>query len=238
MKSKRAAAYVRVSSFDQNTEAQETALREYVQRRGWTLNKIYRDEGICGARASRPALDELLRDCRRKTIDVVVVWKFDRFARSLTTLVSGLELCRALGIDFVSGDRSGRHLASDGRAHVPDNRCNLAVREIADRRTGQIGISKCSGKGEGPGPTASTQVIAQGDCRTEARTRPRQAAIQSAGQSVRGFGLDRSPALRGPILGTVQVAAAPKSFLNGSRRSPGAASSPGFEDHLVCSDGL
>jgi DNA invertase Pin-like site-specific DNA recombinase len=43
-----------------------------------------------------------LRDCRRKTIDVVVVWKFDRFARSLTTLVSGLELCRALGIDFVS----------------------------------------------------------------------------------------------------------------------------------------
>jgi DNA invertase Pin-like site-specific DNA recombinase len=102
MKLKRAAAYVRVSSFDQNTEAQETALREYIQRRRWTLHKIYRDEGISGAKASRPALDELLRDCRRKAIDVVVVWKFDRFARSLNTLVSGLELCRALGIDFVS----------------------------------------------------------------------------------------------------------------------------------------
>src|SRR4030088_832478 len=102
MKPKRAAAYVRVSSFEQNTEAQETALREYVQRRGWTLHKIYRDEGISGTKASRPALDELLRDCRRKAIDVVVVWSFDRFARSLTTLVSGLELCRAVGIDFVS----------------------------------------------------------------------------------------------------------------------------------------
>src|ERR1700730_957744 len=102
MKPKRAAAYVRVSSFDQNTEAQETSLREYIQRRGWTLHKIFRDEGISGTKASRPALDELLRDCRRKTIDVVDVWKFDRFGRSLTPAGGGLELLRALGIDFVS----------------------------------------------------------------------------------------------------------------------------------------
>ncbi len=73
-----------------------TALREYIQRRGWTLQKIYRDGGIFGTKASRPALDELLRDCRRKAIiDVVVVWKFDPFARSLTTLVAGLEICGA-----------------------------------------------------------------------------------------------------------------------------------------------
>jgi DNA invertase Pin-like site-specific DNA recombinase len=44
----------------------------------------------------------MLKDCRRRAFDVVVVWKFDRFARSLKTLISGLELCRALGIDFVS----------------------------------------------------------------------------------------------------------------------------------------
>ena len=55
-----------------------------------------------GITASRPGLDELLKDCRRRTIDVVVVWKFDRFARSLKNLIAGLELCRALGIDFVS----------------------------------------------------------------------------------------------------------------------------------------
>src|SRR4029077_14301582 len=75
--------------------------REYVQRRGWPPHKIYRDK-IIGVTASRPGLDELLKDCKRRTIDVVVVWKFDRFARSLKNLISGLEFCRALGIDFVS----------------------------------------------------------------------------------------------------------------------------------------
>ena len=101
MKKKRAALYVRVSSGEQHTEMQERALREYVQRRGWLPHKIYRDKRT-GATASRPGLDELLKDCRRRSIDVIVVWKFDRFARSLKNLIAGLELCRALGIDFVS----------------------------------------------------------------------------------------------------------------------------------------
>ena len=102
MKPKRAALYTRVSTDEQNTEAQERALREYVQRRGWMVQKIYRDRGQSGANAKRPALNELMRDCRRGSVDVVVVWKFDRFARSLNALISGLELCRSLGIDFVS----------------------------------------------------------------------------------------------------------------------------------------
>jgi len=102
VKTKRAALYVRVSSGEQNTGAQERALREYVQRRGWKLQHIYRDQGVSGASSNRPALNELLKDCRRGSVDVVVVWKFDRFARSLKQLMSGLETCRALGIDFVS----------------------------------------------------------------------------------------------------------------------------------------
>lgn len=102
MKTKRAALYVRVSTNEQDTGAQERALREYVQRRGWKLQKTYRDQGQSGASAKRPALNELLKDCRRGSVDVVVVWKFDRFARSLKQLMSGLETCRALGIDFVS----------------------------------------------------------------------------------------------------------------------------------------
>jgi DNA invertase Pin-like site-specific DNA recombinase len=101
MKQKRAALYVRVSTGEQHTEAQERALRDYVQRRAWVLHKIYRDK-CTGATASRPGLDELLNDCRRRSVDVVIVWKFDRFARSLKNLIAGLELCRALGIDFVS----------------------------------------------------------------------------------------------------------------------------------------
>jgi DNA invertase Pin-like site-specific DNA recombinase len=102
VKAKRAALYVRVSTNEQDTEAQERALREYVQRRGWKLQKIYRDQGVSGASSNRPALNELLKACRRGSIDVVVVWKFDRFARSLKQLMSGLEMCRSLGIDFVS----------------------------------------------------------------------------------------------------------------------------------------
>jgi len=102
MRPKRAALYTRVSTGEQNTEAQERALREYVQRRGWKVQKVYRDQGQSGANAKRPALNELLRDCRRGSVDVVMVWKFDRFARSLNALISGLELCRSLGIDFVS----------------------------------------------------------------------------------------------------------------------------------------
>src|SRR6266550_4066678 len=99
---KRAALYLRVSSNGQDTGAQETALREYVSRRDWTIHGVYKDLGVSGARSSRPALDQLLRDCRRRKFDVVLVWKFDRFARSLQTLISGLEVCRAFGIDFVS----------------------------------------------------------------------------------------------------------------------------------------
>jgi DNA invertase Pin-like site-specific DNA recombinase len=102
VKMKRAALYVRVSSGEQNTGAQERALREYVQRRGWKVQQVYRDQGISGASSNRPALNELLKACQRGSVDVVVVWKFDRFARSLKQLMSGLETCRALGIDFVS----------------------------------------------------------------------------------------------------------------------------------------
>ena len=102
MKKKRAALYMRVSSGEQNTEAQERAVRDYVQRRDWTIHRVYRDQGLSGANSNRPALNEMLKDCRRGSLEVVVVWKFDRFARSLKALISGLELCRSLGIDFVS----------------------------------------------------------------------------------------------------------------------------------------
>jgi DNA invertase Pin-like site-specific DNA recombinase len=102
VKTKRAALYVRVSTNEQDTGAQERALLEYVHRRGWKVQKMYRDQGESGVSAKRPALNDLLKDCRRGSVDVVVVWKFDRFARSLNALISGLELCRSLGIDFVS----------------------------------------------------------------------------------------------------------------------------------------
>lgn len=102
MKTRRAALYVRVSTSEQNTDAQETDLRQYAERRGWIVHDLYADRGISGGRIRRPGLDRLLADCRRRRVDVVLVWKFDRFARSLRQLVSALEEFKRLDIDFVS----------------------------------------------------------------------------------------------------------------------------------------
>jgi DNA invertase Pin-like site-specific DNA recombinase len=99
---KKAAIYSRVSTMDQHPEMQKGELVDYVKRRGWSLCKEYSDKGVSGAAARRPGLDALLEDCRRRKIDIVVVWKFDRFARSLKQLLNALELFRTLNIGFVS----------------------------------------------------------------------------------------------------------------------------------------
>src|ERR1700691_2696432 len=77
-------------------------LREYCQRRGVTLVDEYVDTGISGAKDRRPELDRLLTDAHRRQFDAVVVWKFDRFARSVSHLLRALETFRSLGIEFVS----------------------------------------------------------------------------------------------------------------------------------------
>jgi len=95
---KRAAIYTRVSTTDQHPEMQEEELVRYVIGRNWALHKKYSDKGVSGACEKRPGLDALLDDCRRRKVDVVVVWKFDRFARSLKQLVNALDLFRQLNI--------------------------------------------------------------------------------------------------------------------------------------------
>jgi putative DNA-invertase from lambdoid prophage Rac len=76
------AIYARVSTTDQTNAIQIRELKEYVERRGWELTGIYQDQ-MSGAKASRPGLDKLVADARRRNFDVVVVWKLDRFGRSL-----------------------------------------------------------------------------------------------------------------------------------------------------------
>ena len=100
---KRAAIYARVSTQNgQNPEMQLKELRDYCGRRGWEIAGEYVDKGISGAKEHRPALDRLLADCRKRSVDAVTVYRYDRFARSLRQLVNALEDFRALGIDFVS----------------------------------------------------------------------------------------------------------------------------------------
>ena len=74
----------------------------YCKRRGWETAGEYTDAGVSGAKEHRPALDRLLAECRKRLVDAVVVYRYDRFARSLRQLVNALEEFRALGIDFVS----------------------------------------------------------------------------------------------------------------------------------------
>jgi DNA invertase Pin-like site-specific DNA recombinase len=76
-------------------------LREYAQRRGWFAHE-YVDRGVCGAKERRPALDKLWSDCRKRLIDAVIVYRYDRFARSLRQLVNALCEFDSLGIQFVS----------------------------------------------------------------------------------------------------------------------------------------
>ena len=97
----RAAIYARVSTFDQEPENQLTEIRRYVTARGWTSAE-YVDRGVSGAKDRRPALDELLKDARRRRFDVVVVWRLDRLGRNLRHLIVLLEELQALGIAFVS----------------------------------------------------------------------------------------------------------------------------------------
>jgi len=100
--SKRVAAYVRVSDDDQNHELQVDELRAYVARRGWTTVGEYIDHGEKSWKERRPKLDEMMARFRRGGVDVVLVWKFSRFARSVRHLVTALDAFRALSVDFVS----------------------------------------------------------------------------------------------------------------------------------------
>src|ERR1035441_8916908 len=100
----RAALYARISTLNhgQDPEVQLGELREFCQRRGFAIAQEYVDKGISGSREKRPALDKLLTDCRKRLVDAVVVYRYDRFARSLRQVVNVLEEFRSLGIDFIS----------------------------------------------------------------------------------------------------------------------------------------
>jgi DNA invertase Pin-like site-specific DNA recombinase len=102
--STRVAIYARVSTLNhgQDVNMQLRELREYCQRRAWEIAGEYVDVGVRGAKDSRPELNRLMTDAHKRRFEVVCVWRFDRFARSVSHLLHALETFKALGIDFVS----------------------------------------------------------------------------------------------------------------------------------------
>lgn len=119
---KKAAIYVRVSTskrtgpdvYLQNPAVQEEPLRELAGKRGWEVTKVYCDR-MSGANPNRPEYKRMMEDARRRAFDVLMVWKFDRFARSLKELVTGLDEFRALDIEFVSSTEAMDTSTPSGR---------------------------------------------------------------------------------------------------------------------------
>jgi DNA invertase Pin-like site-specific DNA recombinase len=94
--------YARVSTKDQSCELQVRDLRAYCTARGFDPVREYVDVGQSGAKDSRPELNKLMDDARKRQFDAIVVWRFDRFARSTKHLLLALEEFRSLGIQFIS----------------------------------------------------------------------------------------------------------------------------------------
>jgi DNA invertase Pin-like site-specific DNA recombinase len=101
---KSAAIYARISTANHNQDVtlQTRELEQFAGARGWNVAGVYVDQGVSGTKDSRPELNRLMADAHRRRFDVVCVWRFDRFARSVSHLLRALETFKALGIDFVS----------------------------------------------------------------------------------------------------------------------------------------
>jgi DNA invertase Pin-like site-specific DNA recombinase len=98
----RVALYARVSTTDQNCELQLADLRQYARARGWDVTGEYVDTGWSGAKANRPALGRLMADARARRLDAVLVWKLDRWGRSVADSIRGIQELVSLGVRFIA----------------------------------------------------------------------------------------------------------------------------------------
>lgn len=101
---KRVCLYARVSTSNghQDPELQLRELRAFAAARGWTVTGEFTDVGVSGSKDRRPKLDLLMAGAKSRALDILLVWKLDRFARSLKHLVTALAEFEALGVQFVS----------------------------------------------------------------------------------------------------------------------------------------
>ena len=145
---KKVAVYVRVSTKDQSVEMQLNDLERYSKERGLNIFNVYKDSGVSGTKESRPALNELMNDAKKRKFDVVLVWRFDRFARSTKHLVTALYEFRNLGIDFISYQENIDTSSPLGEAifTIISAMSKLERDIIAERVKGGLRNAKASGK--------------------------------------------------------------------------------------------
>jgi len=111
----KAAIYVRVSTADQTTLNQEIMLKEYCERNGYEIFKIYKDEGVSGSKTSRPELDKMLSDMRNKLFDAIIVWKLDRLGRSTQHLLQILEELKNKDVRLICTDMNIDTFTAQGK---------------------------------------------------------------------------------------------------------------------------
>ena len=156
----RVGLYARVSTHDQQTlPLQLAAMREYVTRRGWSITLQVEDVGS-GA-SVRPRREELLKAARRREIDLVLVWRLDRWGRSLIDLIGSLQELTAVGVGFASITEALDLTTPGGRAMAG----MLAVfaefeREILRDRV-RCGIAQARQQGKPHGRPATARPHAQ-----------------------------------------------------------------------------
>ncbi len=160
---KKTGIYVRVSTKDQSVDMQLNDLERYTKERGFEVFKIYKDNGVSGTKETRPALSELMNDAKKRKFDTVLVWRFDRFARSTKHLVTALHEFRNLGIDFVSYQENIDTSSPLGEAifTIISAMSKLERDIIAERVKGGLRKAKANGKrlGRPTGNIDITKVI-------------------------------------------------------------------------------
>ena len=146
----RVAIYARVSTSDQTCDLQLRELRQYVAARCWETTSEYVDTGWSGAAAARPELDRLLKDARMRRFDVVVVWKLDRWGRSVAASVKSIQELASLGVRFMAItqniDTDDDNPMSRFLLHILAAFAELERELIRERVTAGVRAAKARGK--------------------------------------------------------------------------------------------
>ena len=158
----RTATYARVSTADQSPALQHDGLRAFAGRAGLSVVAAYTDVAVSGRKEGRPDLDRLMASARKRELDCVLVWKFDRFARSVSHLVRALDEFDHLGVRFVSVQDNVDTTSPMGRAMftVIGAMAELESALIAERVQAGMAAAKARGRHVGR-PTTDEDLVAR-----------------------------------------------------------------------------
>jgi DNA invertase Pin-like site-specific DNA recombinase len=183
----RTAVYLRVSTTDQKPDLQYDGLRSYAAHAGLDIVQDYCDVAVSGRREGRPKLNALMSAARNHEVDCVLVWKFDRFARSTRHLLTALEEFNHLGVRFVSVQDQVDTDSPMGRAMftIIGAMAELESSLISERVTAGMKAAEARGKHLGRPPTAPHVVSAIVELATSTNLSVRQIQAKISGRASR-----------------------------------------------------